>query len=189
MARNSKKSNYLSSKNLILASAVVIFLIFALFLGTKQIGPKKTTDTCKYGFLPTESFLRSYTVKSQDTLLSIANNELGSTGRVNELISLNKEKYPYLSIKNNFLEVGYQLYLPPKNILNSSGDLFAINGKLISNTNSTWTVKVDEGLTYSIYPMENTIFESKNEEEFIPGDCVNIIGDNEGNRAFIITPQ
>lgn len=75
------------------------------------------TGKCpRYGGAKKEEFLESYVVQKGDTLLTIAENQLGSSSRVYALVSANNDRYPELSVKNSFVEVGWKFYLPIKNV-------------------------------------------------------------------------
>lgn len=77
-----------------------------------------------------EKYLNEYIVKNGDTLLSIAKNQLGDSSRVNEIITLNKEKYPTLSLENSFIEIGWKFLLPPKSYGVTNGLIFIVHGTL-----------------------------------------------------------
>lgn len=192
------KSSLLITNFKVLISLLVLIIIsgFFYFLGLNQNNSgvaKKLNRECMYGFLSKNEFLQTYTVKKGDTLISVAENQMGNSGRVDELIELNKEKYPHLSITNGFLEIGFPLYLPPRGINSSSGDLVAINGKLVTQDANNWTVAVEKNngmLTYNIYPSEITNFDSKIKDDYEPGDCLTAILDSkQGNKAYIINSQ
>ena len=65
----------------------------------------------RYGKAPKDEYLESYVVKQGDTLLSIARNQLSDSSKVYQLINLNNDNYPELSIKNSYIEPGWELYI------------------------------------------------------------------------------
>ena len=75
-------------------------------------------------YMERKTYLPIYKVKSGDSLLSIAKNQLGSTNRLSELTKLN----PQLNPKDSFIEIGQELVLPPSHTTQTSGDVTQING-------------------------------------------------------------
>jgi len=49
--------------------------------------------------------------------LAIARNKLRDVSRVGDIIYINRDRYPGLSIQNPYIEIGWLLYLPPKEIM------------------------------------------------------------------------
>ena len=126
-------------------------------------------------------FLDKYTVKSGDTLLSIAKTQLGSTSRIGDIILLNKNRYADLSTENSFLEEGWVLYLPPDYIKSvntlSNGYpklIFAWGGELTDITKEgKWVVRgPNRNFAYDFKPNENTKYFGKSKNEFTVGDCI-----------------
>ncbi len=78
------------------------------YFGTNNISVAQPSKVqCKdYGWNNGEDVLPNYTVKKGDTLLSISKKILGDPSRVQELINLNKGKYP-ISLKDSFIEQGW----------------------------------------------------------------------------------
>lgn len=120
---------------------VSVILITVLSVSVSLLSPQALVPSkCKrYGVLPKTELLTSYTVKPGDSLLSIAKNELGDTSRAGELAEINQESYPGLSLRYPFLEVGWKLGLPPKDLRIIGGELKTAAGEIIT-TGSTWGV-------------------------------------------------
>lgn len=146
-----------------------------------------------------ETFFKTYTVKSGDTLLSIAKNQLGSVNRVQELITLNTGKYPNFlnsaNTKNNFLEVGWELLLPPTFVNKTSGFLYGWKGEVLDEDSRTITIltgntkNIQTGTLYRVFTVDSDtkLFVKGN---FTKGDCVNLIVDaGNGNKLVAISPQ
>jgi len=88
-----------------------------------------------YGYLDKDFYLVKYVVQKGDTVFSIVQNRLGDTSRVNEIIHLNNPLYPHLSVKNPFIEIGWELWLPSSVLPSSSGFLVGYGGEVLSETN------------------------------------------------------
>ncbi len=86
-------------------------------------------ECTKNNFLPKNQYLPAYQVKQGDTLLSIAKTQLKDASRVNELIQLNSDIYPSLSIEKPFLEKGWKLALPPKDTV-TNGLVYVVAGRV-----------------------------------------------------------
>jgi hypothetical protein len=107
-----------------------------------SIVPQQKLNCSQYGESTKDKYLIKYTVKSGDTLLSIAKSELKDVSRVSELINLNKDSYPSLSINTPFIEKGWTLYLPNKEWPSSSGNIAEIKGEIAEiKDNGTWILK------------------------------------------------
>lgn len=99
------------------------------------------TKCVHYGWTDGSESLPSYMVKRGDTLLSIAKDELSDSGRVEELIALNKGGHPSLSMQSPFIEQGWVLVLPPKNSKHTSGHLKQMQGELVDITGgAAWMI-------------------------------------------------
>src|SRR5258708_8778115 len=114
-----------------------------------------TASTCtKQGLQPKDDYLPTYTVKSGDSLLFIAKSQLKDISRVNELIILNKDRYPQLSVNPSLLQQGWKLNLPPQNVGITNGHIYVISGniELYPDDRKLWGVRCNsEGAgTFSI---------------------------------------
>lgn len=135
-------------------------------------------DTCMYGFVPRDNYLDVYTVEKGDSLSSIAKSQLGSTNKAEQIIALNVNKNPSLVSISSFLEVGWELYLPPKNLPESKGEITGLNGKLIKKNSSSWDTIYTDNPTFPIpiIVTDKTVF--LDDKPFNDGDCIRmIIGD------------
>jgi LysM repeat protein len=75
---------------------------------------------------PTTASCQTYTVKSGDSLWSIAENSLGDGNRYKEIIEQNKDKYPSLETSNN-LEAGWELKVNCGKQISTSGTQKALS--------------------------------------------------------------
>ncbi|HEX9722072.1 MAG TPA: LysM peptidoglycan-binding domain-containing protein [Candidatus Paceibacterota bacterium] len=147
---------------------------------------------CQYGDLPKELYLDTYIVRPGDTLLSIANRELGSTARINEIVNLNKNRgLPYHSLyTSDVIEVGWELYLSAEFLPPNSGDLVAKRGRLRIDDSSPFAGRLLIVSHPDVFPTGTPVsfaenarfFETSN---FQAGDCVMIIRD-EGTDTDIV---
>lgn len=138
----------------------------------------------KQGLQPKSDYLQLYIVKPGDTLLSIAKTQLHDVSRVDELITLNKDRYPDLSLSHSFLEKDWGLFLPPLNQI-TNGYIFMLSGNIqIYPDNPTlWGVKTDQmsGGVFNVKDIPTNLHE---------GSCVNVLyqGGSE-MKLFSVTPQ
>jgi hypothetical protein len=96
---------------------------------------------CLYSFLGKEEVMRKYTVVQGDNLENIAYRELGSASRKNEIVEANKDRYSSLK-KSSFIEIGWELLLPPRWAPKSTGYITAFAGTLLSeNESEYWVAK------------------------------------------------
>ena len=159
----------------------------------KIIGEEKRRCSY-YGYLDKDFFLSKYTVKKGDTVFSIAKNEIGDSSRFIELIQLNKSWYSHLSSDNSFIEIGWELRLPPKFLSKSSGYLVGLGGEILEETEKSITMNlrydqagIKEG--YLSYKSPNMIYLGK--DSFQVGDCVYAIVDTDAsiNRILALSLQ
>lgn len=141
----------------------------------------------KYDLSPKKDFLKSYTIKSGDTLLSISKNELNDISRVNDIIILNIDRYPSLSLENPFLEQGWILYLPPDYITGFKNDLFERSGEVTQVTSTGAIVVRSPRGSAGIYPDKKTLY--LNGFDFKVGDCVTYVSEVRSNKVYIISKQ
>lgn len=185
--RKTEKSNFI----IIILSTLVIVLVAFILLNQFHIKTQTKSQffvSCqKSNFLPKEDYLPSYTVQRGDTLFTVTTKELGSTSRVNEIVTLNKQNYPDLSITKPFLEVGWKLILPPTNTTKTNGLIFVVAGR-VSVSSVGWGVNYLNGGTgpFMLSDLPNT---------FKTDDCVivvysgNDLNNPSGTKVFSITKQ
>lgn len=187
---------------LFLVGATIVFSLVALYyynLYQKTISSSASNDNlsegtvenfpvCKYSLSDDKSYLETYIVKPGDSLLSVTTKQLGDVSRIGEVIALNKNEYPGLSIQNTFLEVGWRLYLPPKN-RKASGmvRIGQIRGPIVKLGNNELEIGyVGVGIKGATPPIT---IDSQTElpSGYVPkvGDCVVGIEGSDGNRAFL----
>lgn len=181
---------------------MILLLVAILFMKISSFFSKKTESSQneyaqyeKWNFDCVEhsyadyigDFFQEYAVKKGDTLLSISKNELGDSSRVNEIINLNSKKYPNISFRDPFIEIGWKLLLPPKEIT-TSGNLFVSYGKLVDKNDNKkiWTLSNKGGNSYGYYyPSQFTIIE----EDIKVGDCIDLITERPGQIIYEIHKQ
>ena len=152
-------------------------------------------DKCEfYGFLDKDFFLTKYTVQKGDNISSVAQKELGDATRTEELIQLTKPWYPHLTDQTPFIEVGWQLRVPPKMLTKSSGALVGIGGEIIEKTDSTISINLaynQAGIDDGYFSHVNTTTKNIGKSSFNVGDCIYAVEDTGINADFIlgISPQ
>lgn len=138
-----------------------------------------------------KEFLNTYQVKKGDTFEAVARDILGNISRSEELMVLNGKGYAGSSIsdmgKQDFLEVGWRLYLPPKFIDRSSGFLQVWKGEFIEESEHTWTLLTGGSFSGSLV---RVIFKNDNprilgKTDFHAGDCVAVLLDF-GNKYKVL---
>ena len=142
---------------------------------------EKRVKCAYYGLLDQDFFLTKYTVQKGDTLLSVAKNQLGDSSRVDELIQLNKQTYPSISIQNPTIEVGWILRISPKYFPRWTGILEGEGGKVLENTNDdiVITVRSDQNVPTISYKTAQTKY--LGQDTFKVGDCVYILEEGSTN--------
>jgi LysM repeat protein len=133
-----------------------------------------------------EDFLSTYTVQSGDSLLTIARDQLGDVSRVNELISLNKDRYPSLSIDNPFIEIGWKLYLPPDYTKQTSGRLSRVGGwisNIVSNDPLIFEVNNNLGSHFATITISDDTIVPNSFSSAI-GECVYVIQDELSGKSY-----
>jgi len=204
--RNKKYSSFISSSKLLVLVVIIFVLGFISIIILRarqgfimqengQINKMSSRYSCpRFGYQGKDEFLEKYTVQSGDSLLKIAKYQLNDVSKVEEIIALNKDRYPDISTKNSFLEKGWVLLLPPKDLAFNSSDIpFLQNlgrtyGALVSagSNNDYWKIQQDsKGTLSTMKPNSRTKFIGKT--NFQEGDCVIIIGI--GTEILSIQPQ
>lgn len=130
-----KKRTFLS----VMALFLLLFAVFSVAALLFSSSPPPATKCKSYGLLPKSEVFSSYSVKSGDSLLSIAKNELGDSSRAGEIAALNEDVYPGLSLRNSFLEVGWKIVLPPKDTRVIASSLKVAGGEVVI-TSDSWGV-------------------------------------------------
>jgi hypothetical protein len=120
-----------------------------------------------------DKFLDSYMVKKGDTLLSIAQSQLGDSSRVYDLVSFNKDEFPQLSLSNSYLETSWKLYLPFKDtsLPTLNGSITQLNGEVVEITNKIVQLRGPDWGS-QIEFRKNTKFPDK---QIGVGDCLKIV--------------
>ena len=138
-----------------------------------EVQEKTPAPTCdKYARSGYEGYLPTYTVQSGDSLLSIAKQEL-SAARVQEIVELNKERYPSLEERSPFLEAGWILYLPPEQAVSTNGKLIVTHGN-ISKSEVGWGINAPNQGTgpFDLSYLDRFFGDRNNITE---GECITVI--------------
>lgn len=139
------------------------------------------------------SFFPIYTVKTGDSLLSVARDQLGSVARIGDLIEMNKTKYPSVLNQSSFLEVGWRLLLPPKEVSEVPvGGIRVTQGILLTDAEAdTLRINVSGSRSPSIinfYP--NRSVKTVIQQGVQKGSCINIVSGYMNTKpVFSITLQ
>lgn len=152
--------------------------------GPVQTTPTSTVDingTCKKsGIAQKWEYLTPYTIKQGDTVSGVAEEQLGDSSRVNEITELNNISY---------LTVGSTLYLPPKTITKSSGNLKEVYGMLLQKDNAVWHLGFGEGANGNGINIPAYWFsEIPNKNSFQLGDCLTVLFDD-GFKVYSVSKQ
>lgn len=135
----------------------------------------------KSGLSQKSEFLLSYVIKDGDTLQKIAQDQLGDSKRVNELVKLNEN--------TGGMTAGGVLYLPPSFVKNSSGNLAQASGMIVKKDNSFWQISYGGGISGLGIQIPTYYFsEVSNKDEFKLGDCVTLFLDD-GVRVYSVVKQ
>ena len=126
-----------------------------------------------------KDFLVPYIMKEGDSFNSVAENELGDSTRVSELTKLNENELP--------ITVGSTIYLPPKEIKESSGNLAQVSGKIVKKDNASWQLTYGGGTAGPGIVFPGFWFKDlPNTQNYKVGDCVKIFFDN-GVKVYSVT--
>ena len=118
-----------------------------------------------------KDYLISYLLKEGDSFQSIAEKELGDASRVSEITKLNEDQ------RN--LTVGSTIYLPPKNITDSSGNISEVSGRIIKKDTASWQLSYGGGEKGPGLWMPGFWFKDfADAADYKIGDCVTILFDN-----------
>jgi hypothetical protein len=139
----------------------------------------------------------AYTVERGDSLLSIAKNELSDTTRVGDIIYINQQVYPGLSMQNPLIEVGWKIYLPPQyfNKVELAGStpklLYGEYGKIVQiDTGNRWIIETDElNPKRELIIDTDTQFVNSSREIYEVGDCIFAVREQMGNKVYAISLQ
>ncbi|MFH1244489.1 MAG: LysM peptidoglycan-binding domain-containing protein [bacterium] len=156
-------------------------------------------DKCsKYGINDNrEDLYTSYTVKKGDSLLSVAKNQLNDTSRIGDIVAINQDLYPGLSIKSSFIEPGYKLYLPPSYVqrVEYIGSkpylLHSYNGEISEILdNGMWRIHLNsQNLNHLVSISNQTLFLGKTKENYKIGDCISAIYSGGSIEVLAVRPQ
>lgn len=138
------------------------------------------TAICKKtGISQKKDYLVSYTIKPNDSISSIAKEQLGDSSRDSEIIKLNDNV--------SGLTIGSTLYLPPPSIKQSAGNISEASGMIVGKDNGNWHLSFGGGTGGpGIYLPTYWFQDVADKESYKIGDCVTILFDN-GVKVFTIT--
>lgn len=190
----------ISSKPIILIPLVIIILLLLIGLtlfsqNNKTINYVKPAGERQTACLSERSqkgeFLETYIVKKGDTLLSISKNQLKDVSRIGELIELNKDRYPELSVKSPFLEQGWGLYLPPDSTIRTSGSIAQVKGviKSIRENDGAWEIgsASTPGHYAALSVNKNTVISTGINPKV--GDCIKALVDEKTGEVYSVSFQ
>jgi hypothetical protein len=137
---------------------------------TDRMLADKLTGKCnEYGKSAKQDFLIPYKVKNGDTLLSIARDQLNDVSRVNQIIILNNDDHPSLSLERPFLEQGWFIYLPPPGITDFKDTLGQYKGEITLKPTPgeriTWNMEMPTGLVPFVP-------KATDYDKYEKGDCI-----------------
>lgn len=142
-----------------------------------------------YGDSQPEDYLPVYTVKTGDSLLSIAKAKFGNNSRVADIQKLNAQRYRDLDLTTK-LEPGMKLYLPPKLVPAVKSMLFELSAEYIDIDSKTGEYKISLGPKIlqgaAVVPDSRTIFPVG--MNFQKGDCIKYLVDSGDHRTIAIYP-
>ncbi len=146
-----------------------------------NLQPAVSNIACdKTGLAKPWEYLTTYTINQGDSLESIAKNELNDSSRVNELLKINGSG-PFVA--------GSALYLPPKDIPKSSGNLQQVYGKLVESNDSSWHISYTADLSGQGVLIPTFLFNKvANKDSFKIGDCIKVFFDN-GYTVYSVSLQ
>jgi len=154
--------------------------------------PQEREDCSIYGPLLISQFLEEYVVKPGDTLLSVAEDELGDVSRASEIVALNQrlDRYPERSLSNPFIEQGWKLFMPPENVKQTSGNIQAYAGEIEEIGDTEFVIGFKGGGGGKVNINADTKFLLKSRKDYQIGDCLFQIEDvrREGVRALFVLP-
>jgi hypothetical protein len=133
--------------------------------------PTVNNITCnKNGFAQKWEYLTAYVIKQNDSIQSIAKEQLKDETRVNEILQINGV---------GPLVVGSTLYLPPSTITKSSGNIKQLYGKLMEKSNTSWHVSFSSDPKGQGILIPSFLFEGiPNKDTYKPGDCIKVFLDD-----------
>ncbi len=125
-------------------------------------------------------FLTSYVVQQDDTLQTIASEQLNDPSRVNEILQINGA---------GPLVVGSTLYLPPATIAKSSGNIEQVYGKLVEKNNLSWHISFTSDINGQGILIPSFWFAGiANKDTFTVGDCLKVLFDD-GYKVYSVSLQ
>ncbi len=138
--------------------------------GNTPLPTVNTTPCSKTGFAQKWEYLTPYVIKENDSIQSIAKEQLKDETRVNEILKINGV---------GPLVVGSTLYLPPSTITKSSGNIKQVYGKLVEKTNASWHLSFSSDPKGQGVLIPSFLFEGvANEGIYKLGDCLKVFFDD-----------
>ena len=139
-----------------------------------------TTPCTKTGFAQKWDFLTPYVIKQNDSIQSIAKEQLNDETRVNEILQINGV---------GPLVVGSTLYLPPSTITKSSGNLKQVYGKLVEKNSTSWHISFSSDPKGQGILIPSFLFDGiANKDTYKIGDCLKIFLDD-GFKVYSVAIQ
>jgi hypothetical protein len=154
---------------------------------------------CKtYGSSPLNKYLIEYVVKEGDTLSSIAQAQLGDASRANEVAYINNELNSDINDENSPLTVGWKIYIPPKDMPRTTGNIIQTNGEIKNIVTNVSTLdanaaqwSIDDGGIFDdsfVNVTHTTQFKGKRESDYKVGDCISVVI-NKNRNSYVVSSQ
>jgi hypothetical protein len=139
-----------------------------------------------YGEQSVDHYMQTYVVKKGDTLLSIAEHELGDRARIQELIAYNQKIYPELGDNPTTLAPGMALHMFPRQFPPFLFPNKVLTGLLVTARNGRMEIshkREGNSVLNFGYGPETAMIGKKTLGE---GDCVAVFFQNEGAQAVVL---
>ncbi len=166
----------------VLAAAILLLVVLVVIGIISKKSQKVVTTKCDLPLHSSSNYqYEEYSVESGDTLVSIAEKTLGDKTRVQELITLNLDTLPTLRTRPEYLETGWKLLLPPKDILLTKHDLAELRGHLHEVFPDHLVISTTKNLEQRthLYITEDSQFKKANTNvqlsDLKQGDCISAV--------------
>lgn len=159
-------------------------------IADNNIGGYALRGSCNtYGSESKDKFLPSYVTQKGDSLLAIAKRKLSDVSKVNEIIILNNDRYPSLSLSNPFIEIGWVLFLPPPGVTGFQFDLAQVTGEISKlpkgNGEQRYGFRIPNGLgSFTLTPAREY---SISPDLLKVGDCVKMLMETNTGNVYKLT--
>ena len=176
--QGTKPSDKTADKNVLPAVATATFAPSPIPQNTPTI---INNNVCrKSGFAPKWEYLTPYVIKEGDSLQNIVSTQLKDSSRISEVIQING---------STPLVVEATIYLPPKTITKSTGNIKQVYGRLVEKDKSSWHLSFNGDKDGQGIVIPSFWFgEITGRDAYIVGDCLTILLDD-GYKVFTVSRQ